>query len=105
LGWEINAHLFVPARHQGQQLAIHTDTDGAYRRGRPLSLCQQVPQLAALYHNDCLHVANELLTLPVVFAGPLKAVSGGIPPDFIPEVGLYIRFARICWEQTSEPRS
>ena len=46
----------------------------------------QVPQLAALYHNDCLHVANELLTLPVVFAGPLKAVTGGIPPDFIPEV-------------------
>jgi hypothetical protein len=37
-----------------------------------------------------LHVANELLTLPVVFAGPLKAVTGGIPPDFIPEVGVKI---------------
>ncbi len=61
-----------------------------------------MPQLAALYHNDCLHVANELLTLPVVFAGPLKAVTGGIPPDFIPEVGLCRRPAEIYSEQTSE---
>ena len=70
---------------KGQRLiadACHMQTTVERAPVAPL----QVPQLAALYHNDCLHVANELLTLPIAFAGPLKAVTGGIPPDFIPEV-------------------
>ena len=52
----------------------------------PSGWCAQVPQLAALYHNDCLHVANELLALRVAFHAPLQACAGGsIATDFVAE--------------------
>ena len=57
-----------------------------YTSSIPSHPLPQVPQLAALYHNDCLHVASELLSLRVAFDVPLRACGGGsMAPSFIEE--------------------
>ena len=43
---------------------------------------KQVPALAALHHNDCLHVANTLVTLPHALQPDLVRLLNGRPPDF-----------------------
>eukprot|EP00891_Asterochloris_glomerata_P009601 jgi/Astpho2/9601/fgenesh1_pg.00146_%23_40_t len=42
----------------------------------------QIPQLALLYHNNCQHVAHEVLLLPYAFSPHLDNV-GGHPVDFL----------------------
>ena len=42
----------------------------------------QVPALAALHHNDCLHVANTLVTLPHALQPDLGRLLNERPPDF-----------------------
>lgn len=39
-------------------------------------LVLQVPQLAALYHNDCCHVADQLLVLPYCYDPQLVHLAG-----------------------------
>ncbi len=46
------------------------------------ALCLQIPQLALLYHNNCQHVAHEVLLLPYAFSPHLDNV-GGHPVDFL----------------------
>lgn len=38
-------------------------------------MCVQVPQPAALFHNDCQHIARELLTLPYQYAPALTQLA------------------------------
>ena len=43
----------------------------------------QVPQPAALFHNDCHHVAAQLLSLPYLFAPALAQLAPSAPSHFI----------------------
>ncbi|KAK9905917.1 hypothetical protein WJX75_008898 [Coccomyxa subellipsoidea] len=52
----------------------------------------QVPQPAALFHNDCQHVAMQLLSLPYLFAPALAQLAPSAPSHFI-DAALRLRTA------------
>ncbi|CAL8471952.1 g11494 [Coccomyxa elongata] len=52
----------------------------------------QVPQPAALFHNDCQHVAAQLLSLPYLFAPRLAQLAPSAPSQFI-DAALRLRAA------------
>ena len=52
----------------------------------------QVPQPAALFHNDCQHVAAQLLSLPYLFAPRLGQLAPSAPLQFI-DAALRLRAA------------
>ena len=43
----------------------------------------QVPQLAALFHNDCAHIAAQLLGLPYCYAPGLARLAPSAAPQLV----------------------
>jgi len=63
----------------------------------------QLPQPAALYHNDCQHIGNQMLSLPYIYAPKLAQLAPSAPAQLIDaaqrlkEAGSAVLAAQVCY--------
>ena len=70
---------------------VHFSMDSVLSEPSDLSGCgcqfcltaAQLPQPAALYHNDCQHIGNQMLSLPYTYAPQLAQLAPSAPAQLV----------------------
>ena len=69
---------------------------------RHVARAVQLPQPAALYHNDCQHIGNQVLSLPYTYAPKLAQLAPSAPAQLVDaaqrlkQAGSEVLSAQVC---------
>ena len=69
----------------------------------------QLPQPAALYHNDCQHIGNQMLSLPYTYAPKLAQLAPSAPAQLVDaaqrlkQAGSEVLSAQVCYDSSLDP--